>query len=386
MSLEPKNTKLLFPVFCLVTAILGIESGGFQLALLRAVNEFEFDTSMIGLPVAAQFISMSFIPLIFGPLSDKIGKLKILTLFIGIFAFACYFVWASNTAIEFLIGVFIIGAGFSVIECSIAATISDVFSEKAEKYINLSQCFFGIGAVASPIILQALITNYSVSWQLMFLISAIMMVAIIPVILTIRINPVKGKKEGHIQDTTEKIRPILLIGFILCMFAYVGVEGSLAFFADTLFTINMNTPALGALAISFFWGFMGIGRFFIGRLKTIPRNATAFSFLGMAVVVFIIIFISDGYVLLVVFAIAGIACACVWPGIIHSAVSLNRNSSGTILSYLNVGSGLGGAVVPLLIGALWNSAGFSFSFIIMALLPIAAGFFMLKNSKKTSNI
>jgi FHS family glucose/mannose:H+ symporter-like MFS transporter len=369
--------------------VLGIEFAGFQLALLSAVIEFEFDKAMIGLPVAAQFFSASFMPLVFGPISDRIGKMKIIASFMIVFSFGCFLAGVSGSPILFLIGVFIIGIGFSVCECSIAAAVSDIFFETREKYFNFIQSFFCIGAVLSPLALQALMDTYSASWRVIFIICALGMIAVLPVLLLSRINPVS--KSGHIEhaehldhipEENKQSNPLLIFGFVLCVFIYVGVEGCLSFFADTVLTLGLNAPDFGAFAISIFWATMGIGRFVFGRIKKIPRKSTPISLLCMAVIIACFVFVEQGYTILVMFGLAGFACSGVWPGIVNAAVAVNRNASGTTLSYLNLGAGLGGTFLPLFIGALLTGSGLNVSFLVMSVFPVLAGIFMLKNSRE----
>ena len=368
----------------MITIVLGLQMGGFQLALLSAVNELGLDGKTMGLPVTAQFLSISLMPLIFGPISDRVGKMKIVAVFMFVFSLGCFLAWMSSSAGELIIAAFIIGAGFSVCECSGAAAISDVFLEDGEKYINFCQSFFCIGAVLSPILLQALIDNYSASWRIIFLICAIVMAAIVPAVLSVHTNPVRKAEQK--QADRKKGNPLMFIGFVLCMFIYVGIESCLAYFADTVLTLEMSAPAFGAFAISLFWGAMGIGRFFFGRLKIIPRSATAVSLLCLAAIMACIIFINSEYTMLIFFTVCGFACSCIWPGIINSAVSLNRDSSGAIVSYLNLGAGLGGAVFPLVLGVLLTVTGISVSFIILAVFPVMAGVYLLKKVRKTSSI
>jgi MFS family permease len=384
MVINLEKPKLVLFSCCAITAILGVEFSGFQLALLRSVNELGFDSGMMGLPVTAQFIALCIMPLIFGPLSDRIGKKIIITIFMIIFILGCIITWLSESVFDYLIGVCVIGAGYAVCECSTTAVISDVFPENEERYINLIGSFYCIGAVSGPLVLQWLMNSFSASWRMIFLISAIAMAALLPVLLLSHITP--RIKTEHKNDQNEKKRklghPVLLFGFILCMFFYIGIESCLGFFADTVLSVELSSPALGAYAISFFWGAMGIGRFFFGRMKNIPRNATAYSLFVVAAITVIITLVKHEYVMLAIFALAGLACSCVWPGIINAAFALNRGATGTLMSLVYLGAGLGGVVFPLMNGIIMNAASMSVSFLILAILPIIAGFYMWKNAGK----
>ena len=377
----PDKTKLLVFSYCAIIFTLGIQLGGFQLALLSAVTELRIDPAMIGLPITAQFLAFSVTPLIFGPVSDRIGKRIIIFVFMIVFIVGCLFVWTSVSAVQLLIGSFIIGAGASVNESSVSASVSDVFIGKQEKYLNFIHGFFCVGAVISPLILQALMDNLSASWRVNFLISAIVMAAIIPAILLARTPSARKASAPAEKQSRQKIKlnqPRLFIGFVICVFIYVSVESSIAFFADTVFTIELNSPAFGALAISLFWGSMGAGRLFFGRLRKIPKYTIVVCLFSLALIVFVMILTRHETVMLTLFALAGFACSCIWPGMLNAAASLNRDSSGAVFSYLNLGGSIGGAVVPLAVGIIMAAANMTASFLFLIALTLIAGVYILK--------
>ena len=360
--------------------VLGFLFGGFQLALLSAINEFQISEAMLGLPVASLFVAYSIMPLIFGSVSDRTGKKPIFLIFMIVFIAGCISVWFSGSTLQFLIGIFIIGTGSSVTECSLNASVSDVFKGEEEKYLNYTAGFGSAGAVAAPIILQALMDNLFVSWRFVFLICAVTMVVCVPALLLVRTSPaphVRQLKQKYILD-----KPRLFFGFAVCLFIYVSVETCLSFFADAVFTLELNSPSLGALAISFYWGSMGIGRIVFGRLKKIPKNATEISFFCLAIVIIAIAFVRHDIIMLVLFLLSGFASSCIWPGVMNAAFSLNRNASGALISYLNLGVGIGGAVVPLAIGAIMDKVNMTVSFLLLTVISAIAGIYMLKNSRK----
>jgi len=378
MHSVPEKSKLLILSYCAILCIVGFQLGGFQLVLLSAIDELGISRAMIGLPITAQFISLCTMPLIFGPISDRFGKKLIIVIFIFIFVIGCLFVWQSGTVIIFLAGAFIIGTGASVCDCSVNASILDVFTGEEEKYMNFALSFFSIGAVISPLLMQALMDNFSASWRLTFLISAAAMAAVLPVIMLVRTTT--GPVSKHPRKKQKIENPRLFLGFTICVFLYVSIEACLAFFADTIFTIELNFPAFGAWAISLFWGAMGAGRLFLGRLKNIPRHAIVVSLFCLALIIGGIILNRNEIVMLVLFAVAGFACSCIWPGIVNAAVALNRTDSGALMSYLNLSGGIGGSAIPLAVGVIMDAANFSVSFLVLIVFSVIAGVYMLKKS------
>jgi len=357
--------------------MLGFEAGALQLALLSATTELGLSGAGMGLPVTVQFLSLSFMPLLFGPVADRTGKKKIVLAFMVVFIAGCLITWLCATSAQFLIGLFIVGAGFSLCESMTTAALSDAFKEKGEKNINIAQTFFCIGAVGSPLLMQALIDGFSASWRVGFLIIAITMIAIIPVLSFAKFTPAVAVTKKEAEKKSK--HPFLLFGLILCMFIYAGSESGIAFFADTVFTIGLDRPVWGAFAISLFWGFMGIGRFFFGRMKRIPPNATAVSLFAGTALILVMMVCRHDVAMLVLYAAAGLAMACVWPGIVNATVAIDLSASGRIMSYLTLGGGLGCSLVPLAIGALINTGGIPVAFLVLALVTVAAAVYMWVN-------
>jgi fucose permease len=130
---------------------------------------------------------------------------------------------------------------------------------------------------------------------------------------------------------------------------------------------------------------MGAGRLFFGRLREIPANATVISLFCLALIIVAIAFVRHEIVMLILFAVSGFASSCIWPGIINTAVSLNRNASGALISYLNLGVGIGGSVVPLAIGKLMDAANMTVSFLVLTVLTAVAGIYMRRNTGDSGN-
>lgn len=61
---------------CWMIFLLGFESGGFQLALLKIAREFVLTNTEMGGLVSVQFLAMMIMPVIFGTLADIVGKKK----------------------------------------------------------------------------------------------------------------------------------------------------------------------------------------------------------------------------------------------------------------------------------------------------------------------
>ena len=382
-----KRKNLLLCAFCAITFILGFEAGGLQLALLRTATEFNLDGAMLGLPITVKFAALCATPLIFGPIADRIGKKIVIAIFMVVFSVGSLLIGTSGGVAVFLFGLLILGAGSSVCECMVTAATVDIFGEDGERRINLSQSFFCLGAAVSPIILYRLMENFSASWRISYLICVAAMTALLPLLLYTfpgSKTPSKTTQPQEIRDNREirskNNKPTMIRGFIICMFVYVGIETGVSAYADAMFTLQLSAPQFGAYAIAAYWMSMAIGRFLFGQMKKIPKFATPISLLCIAGILFSTLFFRHEFAMLMLFAAAGLACSCVWPGIAGAAVLKNPDASGKVMSYLNLGAGLGGAIVPLIMGIVMDVSNIFFSFALLAALSTAAGIYIWKKA------
>lgn len=151
---DTRRVPALLPLVCALLFFVGFEMGGFQLVLRGVSTEFSMTATGAGLLVAAQNAGIMLMPPLFGSLSDRIGKKRVLLLFSLIFCLGCAFTGLSRGVLPFILGVFLIGSGYSVCECTGSAALADAYPEKSAKYINLSQCMLSAGAVVSPVLTQ----------------------------------------------------------------------------------------------------------------------------------------------------------------------------------------------------------------------------------------
>ncbi|GHT86953.1 hypothetical protein FACS18947_7030 [Bacteroidia bacterium] len=188
----------------------------------------------------------------------------------------------------------------------------------------------------------------------------------------IKFIPVSAYENPKVKGSNRNRLWIL----IFCMFAYMGIENGIAYFADTVFVRGLGAFSIGAYAISLFWASMAVSRFFFGKIKKIPRYAAPVTSFGVACLMVGIIFCKNGMLMLCLFAAGGLMCGCIWPGITSAAIALYPEASGTVMSYLMVGGGIGGALMPVALGAALVPWGISGSFIIIVVMAFAMGAFL----------
>ena len=381
MTVIVNKRALLIPLTsCGIAFFLGVEGGGFQLVLLKMAEEFSLDPVRMGVVVSSQYAALFLGPLLFGWVSDRVGKKTVLFFSMFFFIAGCFGAALSGTVKLFSIAVFVIGLGFSVSECISSSFLSDSFPGKESSYLNIMQSCFSLGAVLSPLVFSRLMHGGWISWRAVFASAGAGFLLVYPLLVLSRTsnvsikNPETKNPETNVglQNLSTKaalpsgpepgiFSPFFFV-LILAIMISVAVEAGIGFFADSLFVTAYGNNVLGAYAISGFWFFMAISRFIFSWVKTKPETMVMTGFLLVFVLLVISLPLNKLYAMFVVFFLLGFATGPVWPMLVGIGASLNQRRSGTIVSILIAFGGLGGGIVPVLVGLVAERHGFYSSY------------------------
>ena len=280
-SSSKTHTPILLPAFSGVLFFVGFEMGGFQLVLRSVSAEFSTGTIGAGLLVAAQYASVILMPLLFGRLSHRVGKKKVMLAFSLVFLLGCALSALAQSVFAFALGVFCVGAGYSVCETTGSAALSDISPERGARWINLSQGALSLGAVTSPLLTQYGMQTFGWSWRAVFLIAAAgALIAFLPLVLSqfpssavAAEGPAKEPVHGFVADSAFAL-------FFCSILLYVGLENGFGYFTESLFSVELNAASLGAYAISAYWASMALSRLVFGVLPFRPERSLLFCLLA----------------------------------------------------------------------------------------------------------
>ncbi len=382
--MKGRGKKLIFPLICGLLFLLGFESGGFQLVLVNIAGEFGLNNTAMGSLVTVQFLAILIMPLIFGRISDKIGKKRVLTISVPIFAAGCVITLLAGSAGAFAAGIFIVGFGYSVSECIGSAALSDNDPLKAEKNLTLSQVAFSAGAVAGPMIVNALMAG-GVDWRVVFAVAGAGFLLLMPVLFMAKFSDAPRQEPEHRQSGGVNLfKGGLFAALMVSIFLYVGMENGLAFFVDSFFNSQLNNAELGAFAISAFWLGMTVSRLVFGMLKANPTRVLIIMFGVSAALLLGLALCSNAYLAVALSAAAGMAYGPVWPMLVGSATGNFPAQSGLAASLMMAASGLGGSFSPMLLGFLADAFSFRVSVGALVFFSVAAMLFCVMVISKKS--
>lgn len=363
----------LLPVFSLLMFFVGFEMGGFQLALRSISGEFSVGTIGGGLLVAAQYVSVILMPLVFGRLSDRAGKRTVILVFLLIFFFGCVFAALARDVLLFAAGVFCIGAGYSVCESAGSAALADASSTRGARWVNLSQGALSLGAVCSPVLTQFGTVSFGWSWRAVFWICAAgALASLIPLLLArfpaqsavVRQQPSKSAR-AFFTDPAFTL-------FFCAILLYVGLENGFGYFAESLFALRLNAASLGAYAISAYWASMAFSRFLFGVLPFKPERSLVCCLFVSAALFAALALLRLPAPALAVAALIGFSFGPVWSNLMNLAARRHPGNSGGTMGLMSAGCGLGGVAFPALMGLISGRINLSAAFLLLAFAALAA--------------
>jgi FHS family L-fucose permease-like MFS transporter len=327
-----------------------------------------------------------------GKIVNKLGFQKgiVIGLVIaGLGCFAFYPAAAMHSYPIFLMALFILASGITVLQVSANPYVSILGKPKtAASRLNMTQAFNSLGTTVAPffgayLILNQVTESVSVTQQaesvqlpyimlagLLLILAAIFSYIKLPVVEQIK----TVKNEKQINGSAWQYRHLVLgaIG----IFVYVGAEVSIGSFLVNFF----NDPNIAGLEeseaakyIAYYWGGAMVGRFTGAAVmqKLAAGKVLAFN-ACIAVACIVIAILSSGQVAMWSILLVGLCNSIMFPTIfslaIHGLGQHTSQASGILCLAI-----VGGAILPLIQGVLADSIGLQNSF----LLPVICYVFIV---------
>lgn len=344
--------KLIIPSSYLAIGMCGVYLATYQISLLQISQTFGLGPLWMGILVAIQYVGLCLPPLFLGTLSERIGKKGVVTIALPLMILGTLLISLTASLWVFIIGILLCGAGYSVAEATLTATLGVEFREKSAFHLGLSQAIFSIGAVLSPYWCEALY-NTGQTYHLAFgIVSAALIVTYILFLFTKQKNDIKGRTQAGVGSALRFFKQKTFLLIAIAIFTVVGVEETTAFYADSYLELTLGIPQFSALALSLFWAGMILPRLLLGAIKLPYKTLFMICGAGIAVSALAIVFIPVTEVRLALFAMLGIFNGPTWPAIMDIVAKRYPDDAGAVSNVMMSVASLGGAVTPLIAGAL----------------------------------
>ncbi len=367
---------LIFFVISFLTNILGP-------LIPDIIDSFRLSLTLAGFLPFSFFIAYGVMSIPAGFLVEKYREKRIiLVAFIIAFAGALLFATISNFSAA-MFSLFLIGLGMAMLQVAINPLLRVAGGEEHFAFNSvLGQLVFGLASFLSPQVYTYLVQNlqgYSgrgnviikalakvvpaeLPWISLYWVFALVTLAMIVVIVSIRFPMVKLKEEERVgakETYRDLFKNKLVILYFFGIFAYVGSEQGVAnWISKFLSTYHGYDPqTVGADTVSLFWGLLTAGCLLgLLMLKIFDSRKVLIWFTGAALVSLTFALFGPGKVALWAFPLVGFFASVMWSVIFSLALNSVKRHHGSFSGILCTGI-IGGAIVPLVVGWLGDFFG-----------------------------
>lgn len=366
-----QNARFAFLGYMLLFT-LGFEVGGYQAVLLEISQEFAMTGTQMGILASVQSAATILSTLLFGGLTDRMSKKKAVSLFGCLLIAGCILAALSGSALMIGASIFILGLGFSMVEGTTPAALSETDPEKSTLFSNMGQTFFSMGAVLSPLILQALM-GAGMNWRGHFWISTALAALVVSLFYMTQQTLHPGVTEAKERERGG-IRSVLCGAFFLvagAMLLYVAVESGQLYFTKPYFIEELHDSGNAALSISFIWAAMIPSRLLASRVQKRKGIFVCICFAVAALACFLTAAVRVPGLALVWSALFGLAAGPIFPTAVSVCIDTFPGHTGRVSNLMLTAAGIGGVGANVAMGALGDAFGLGNAYYMVALLSAA---------------
>lgn len=282
-----------------------------------------------------------------------------------------------------IVSLFLIGCGMAMLQVVINPLLRTSGGEEHYAFNSvLAQLIFGAASFLSPLAYSYLVLNLNqrgaedpvqrifasivpkvLPWITLYWLFAVVSLIMVLVIFLSRFPKVvlkEDEKTGAMSVHKELLKKPVAILFFIGIFCYVGTEqGTANWISQFLFEYHHYDPQkAGATAVAYFWGLMTAGGVLgLFLLKIMDSAKVLIIFTVLAIISLSIgLFTSNDRVALYAFPIVGFFASVMYPVIFSLALNSIKENQGAFSGILLTGV-IGGAVIPLIIGAIGDHWG-----------------------------
>lgn len=370
-------------LFGIVLALLGTLFG---LPQMRA--RMHIDLAMQGDLLLFLFGGVLVATVVVGPLIDRWGTKRVMVISALLLTLALLSMVQAQSFRAAVVSVILLGMSGGGLNVCPNALISDLYGEERGRMLNLLGVFYGVGALALPLLTASLATVVPVR---QLLLGATALAAVTTLIYALLRFP--PPHEPHGFGALELLRVarfpgVLLLGALL--FFQSGNEGAIGGWTSAyLGTLGADARA-ATWVLSGYWAAMIVGRALAAKLLRLmakPRLillCAAGAFCGCV----LLLFARSIPAAALASALIGVSFASIYPTTLAIAGDRYASFSGTVFGLLFTMGLLGGMSLPWAVGHLGASvglhAGMYLPLVSAALIAALALLILLRDSARAN--
>lgn len=387
-----KNTFIVLLIF-LVFFVISFLTNILGPIVPELVRDFDLSLGLAGFLPFAFFVAYGVMSIPAGLVVERVGEKKVL-LWAFMISFAGAFLFAVMPGFGIaLLSLFLIGVGMSMLQVVINPLLRVAGGESKFAFNSvMAQLFFGGASFLSPLLYSYLVNNVhssksdffldslnsvvpqNLKWISLYWVFAVISILMVLVIGVVRFPKVELRDDekvdvGNSFSELAVNRQVWL--FFFGIFCYVGTEQGIAnWISQFLQTYHGADPGTtGATVISNFWGLLTIGCLLgLLLLKIFDSRHVLILFTSGAVLSLLAALFGSLETALIAFPAAGFFASVMYSVIFSLALNSVPQHHGTFSGILCAGI-CGGAVVPLIVGALGEAFGLKLAMVFL-LVPL----------------
>jgi len=334
--------------------------------LVRACAEFGVGSAAYGIMTGIYGAGMVVSSMALSELSERWGKRNCILLALGLSCAGSAVLGLSGSYIVACAGLLVTGFGLCMLECAIISVLADLAPEQAGRVINLSQAFFCVGAVVSPILTGRYVAAGG-NWRVMYFAMAVILALLLAGFTREKFGA-RGAQRGKAAPVAFTVlRSPILLCYMLIIMVYVACETGVVFWLLPYYEQVYAMDVPGEIGISIFWFVMIFGRL-IGARATRQRELVAAGWLiataGFAAFVLLPTFMGK----LVALGICGFGMGPIWPGLQALGGMQFPLHSGAAFAMMQLTSTLGIVIAQPALGVLVEGRPVSLAYWMMGAL------------------
>ncbi len=346
MANKPLIRNLLL---CTLIGWLGVYASLLSSVSDRLALQFSLVGTDAGLFISAHALGMLVSVLLSGAIADSIGKRRIVLVACALSVIGLFITYFADSLSVVLAGLFLTGMGFSPSEAISSALLTDENPEHATRWMNISQVFFGVGAILSPLAVMGYLASGRRFGGLLLICAALIGGTGVLILLAGGEMGAKSPDRSRLNMfSVLRSRAILICAFMV--FIYLGAESVGVAYFKQLFLLHGEGSELADLSISLFWLSMIVLRLVGTRMDGKEIISLRWFTLMMPLGATIALLAKNPVTRLVGTALYGAGCGAVWPMLFVLASRALPARSGAVFAVMMLFTTAGNSLFPLLIG------------------------------------
>lgn len=372
-------------LYCTLVGVLGLYSSTYSAVVDRITVRFGMDARMIGILLSVYAAGSLSSVLVSGMLSDSMGKRRVVLISAALMIVGIMTAATAGSVFLLLVGLFLTGMGFGPTESSGSALLTDENPSGATKWMNISQIFFGVGAVVAPIAAAWYISQPGRTYaNALYICAALVFLCWLFMGMTSKGRLAKPKVVKRELNLFSVLKNKEFLLYALMVFLYLCYECVAPPYFKQLFLRRGASEQTANLSISLFWAamivFRLIGVFMDGKELFCIRWFTPLILAGVAVV----LLSKNDVGRMIGVVLFGFGCGPVWPMLYVLAARVFPDRSGAAYAMMMLFTMAGNSLSPAVLGAWVNNVEVTiFLCAVLAIIVIVCAWYAtIKYSRK----